>query len=586
MKKVFHYLENKNNINFEIIFIHNLGNFDGLFLFKALSNYYHPKLLKTIIDDSNSFIIISLQLKNYKLTFKDSLRIFPVSLKKLCEIFKVEGKLFDYKKEFNNLNIFKNDLLLNEFINYSKKDTIALYNALIEGQKDFFRLHNVDITTIVSISSLALKIFRTNYLKNDIPILKNNEDLFIRKSYFGGATDYYKGYVNNLYYYDVNSLYPYAMCKDMPYKLIKIHNNMINLNLNSFFGFCLVEVHCPEFIEKPILPLKYKGKTIFPRGNWTATYFSEELKSVIPLGYKIKLLKGFEYSRIDLFSNYVNYFYNIKMNSSGADRWISKLLLNSLYGIFGRKQELLETVNVYNSDIENYILTNIVKNIIPINDKISTLLIIKNINSKLLRELNISCSVDIKSFQNTVKSNVALASAITSYARIYMMYFKLNYDTIYTDTDSIFTTQKINFDLIGSEIGAMKDEMKGLIIKEAYFLGIKQYGYWFLDTDGKRIEKSVFSGIKRDSISFNEIKELFNGKTLIKHTSLRFFKSLNKLSIKIKSIKISIIKQSDKNLINNYYIPITVNNIDLKNTLFNKLKNFISNTLKKYRKKS
>ena len=51
---------------------------------------------------------------------------------------------------------------------------------------------------------------------------------------------------------------------------------------------------------------------------------------------------------------------------------------------FGRKQELLETVNVYNSDIENYILTNIIKNIIPINEKISSLLIVKKINSKLL----------------------------------------------------------------------------------------------------------------------------------------------------------------------------------------------------------
>ena len=57
----------------------------------------------------------------------------------------------------------------------------------------------------------------------------------------------------------------------MPYKLIKIYKNMNNFNLNSFFGFCLVEIYCPEFINKPILPLNYKGKTIFPRGYWIAT---------------------------------------------------------------------------------------------------------------------------------------------------------------------------------------------------------------------------------------------------------------------------------------------------------------------------
>ena len=35
--------------------------------------------------------------------------------------------------------------------------------------------------------------------------------MFVRKSYFGGATDYYRGHGYNLKYYDVNSLYPFAM---------------------------------------------------------------------------------------------------------------------------------------------------------------------------------------------------------------------------------------------------------------------------------------------------------------------------------------------------------------------------------------
>ena len=36
--------------------------------------------------------------------------------------------------------------------------------------------------------------------------------------------------------------------------------------------------------------------------------------------------------------------YKIKMNSIGPERWISKLLQNSLYGIFGRKMELIKTI--------------------------------------------------------------------------------------------------------------------------------------------------------------------------------------------------------------------------------------------------
>jgi len=104
------------------------------------------------------------------------------------------------------------------------------------------------------------------------------------------------------------------------------------------------------------------------------------------------------------------------------------------------------------------------------------------------------------------------------------MQFKLNYDVYYTDTDSIFTKTKINPDLIGKELGLMKDELNGLTIKEAYFLGVKQYGYWYHDSNNIKIEKSVFAGIKRDSLSFYEIIHLFNGKNITKFINIRFFK--------------------------------------------------------------
>ena len=61
----------------------------------------------------------------------------------------------------------------------------------------------------------------------------------------------------------------------------------------------------------------------------------------------------------------------------------------------------------------------------------------------------------------------------------------------------------------------MKDELNGCRISEAYFLGIKQYGYWYLDETGQRIEKSVWAGVPRDSISFQDMVNLFNHKIII-----------------------------------------------------------------------
>jgi len=54
---------------FKTIFVHNLGSFDGFFLYKALINFYsnNPDCVSAIIDDKNKFIQISLNLGSSKI---------------------------------------------------------------------------------------------------------------------------------------------------------------------------------------------------------------------------------------------------------------------------------------------------------------------------------------------------------------------------------------------------------------------------------------------------------------------------------------------------------------------------------------
>ena len=108
------------------------------------------------------------------------MRIFPVGLDDLAEVFEVKGKLSSYKSEFHKLD--HNDILMNEFKIYALQDYISLFYDLIEAQKFYISQYNIEISSILSSSSLSLKIFRRKYL--DIPILK--DDNFIRKSYLGG----------------------------------------------------------------------------------------------------------------------------------------------------------------------------------------------------------------------------------------------------------------------------------------------------------------------------------------------------------------------------------------------------------------
>jgi hypothetical protein len=575
----FDYITYITNNSIKYIFVHNLGNFDGYFIYKGLSEQMEPKFVNTIIDNHNRFITIQMKNKINQIKWLDSYRIFSVSLNELCEVFNVDGKLSKYNPKFNSLDtLLTDEKLFTQFKQYAIQDSKALLKALLNAQEIYLRDFNIDITSIVSTSSLSLKIFRTKFLNVDIPILKGSTDRFIRNSYFGGGCDYYRGHGEKLFYYDVNSLYPYSMMKPMPFKLIKHHNNLnIDLTVDTkLFGFFEAECVIPN-TGRPMLPYKFEGKTIYPFGEWKGTYFSEEMKALLKYGYKFKLIRGYEFSKIYLFNDYIDYFYNKKKISTGASRFIAKMHLNQLYGVFGRKQVVVDTINVYNVDIEKYLLSRIVKTIIKINNEKSCILLLGNLDSDILAKLNLELEANLNSLNYEVKSNVALAAAVTSYSRIHMLPFKINGDVLYSDTDSIFTSDKLEDTQVGKALGLMKDELDGNVIKEAYFLGIKQYGYYYLDSNNNKIENSVFAGVPRDSLTFNEVKSVFDGYTIKKKIPLRFYKSFKDLSIKIKSdMEMELTRSNDKKLINNEYIPMIICNLNRDNlTFFNKLKNKI-----------
>ena len=510
---------------FKYIFVHNLGGFDGLFIYKALSSLYDPSIVSTIIDEHNKFITIKLKLPWGYVKWIDSYRIFQVSLEDLCRQFNVEGKISKYQEDYHSITLFKDEVKYKEFIDYAVQDSIALLRAMLNAQEEYLKDFNVDLTSVLSTSMLSLKIFVSKFLNGDIPILKGSVDQFIRLGYYGGGTDYYKCYGENLHYYDINSLYPYVMCKPMPLEIIKHHRNMNYMLTENceLFWFFQCEVKVPDTL-RPLIPFKYKGKTIYPSGTFTGVYFSEEIKTLLKYGYTFKLISGYEFSKADLFTEYVNYFYDKKRNSQGSTRFIAKMHLNQLYGIFGRRLNSIETINIYNEDIEKYLTSRIVKAVIKINEEKSCLLLHTNIDTKILKKLNTFFETDISGRFSLIKSNVAIAAAVTSYAITHMIPFKVSDNTLYTDTDSIFTDKPLDPTLISNtELGLMKDELAGKTIDKAYFIGIKQYGYIYKE-DNKIIERSTFSGVPWYTITFEEIIDIHYNNIIIKYVPKRFSK--------------------------------------------------------------
>jgi len=69
-------------------------------------------------------------------------------------------------------------------------------------------------------------------------------------------------------------------------------------------------------------------------------------------------------------------------------------------------------------------------------------------------------------------------------------------------------SKPISLNLINTEIGSFKDEMKGLLIQEIIFLGPKRYAYWYKDLNNQRVEQSIYAGIERNSLTFKYFKQL------------------------------------------------------------------------------
>jgi DNA polymerase type B, organellar and viral len=171
--------------------------------------------------------------------------------------------------------------------------------------------HKVDLATIWSTSTLSLKIFRQNFLEINIPTLTNKLDSIIRLAYIGGSTDYYIKYGENLKHYDVNSLYPKAMCSPMPIEFIG-ETDGTSVKLEDVFGFAEARITTPDNIEIPLLPFKLYNETLHPLGSWIGIYFTEELKEIIKHGYKVELIKVYNFSKADIFKKYIDFFYQIK----------------------------------------------------------------------------------------------------------------------------------------------------------------------------------------------------------------------------------------------------------------------------------
>ena len=507
-----------------VIFAHNLGSFDGYFILESLIKRVGVSVddIKLIMDDSNSIV----ELKFDKLIFRDSYRIFPTSLAKLATIcnLQFEKLPFTHNVELKDLD---NSIFQDESYNYLRNDVDLLFGIIEHFKAHLMETYQIRLRDLYSTSNMAFKVFRTKFLKKEIHSSTQQEYNLIKKTYYGGAVQIYQNYGENLYYYDVNSLYPYVMLKPLPIKYMSTLNNLTESDLikHDYFGFAVCEIIISDNEVKPQVPVRNGGKIIYPVGKIYGTYFSEEIKSWLTLGYKVKLFTFYNFTKVEgIFEDYINYFYAKKSDIKEINsRFLNKLLLNGLYGYFGRKLDYDSLKFIKASD--TYIYNNI--DLIDEWDVSPDYKLVRYEDKHPDKEEDIWDMLNKSNLRGNLM-NIGISSAIASYARIHMHKFKTIKDNnvIYSDTDSVILEKPLKN--VTSLLGDMKLEY---IIKEGLFIRPKLYG---LITDkGEKIVKAA--GYPQNSVEYKDIKKSYKDKDYVKHIkTTRFYKIINGLKIDIK----------------------------------------------------
>lgn len=548
-----------NKYNNFIFYAHNLANFDVIFIYNSLlkanldKGFDYYKLRTTMrdnqiirLDIKITILSINNNKREIKVSLFDSYNLLKLSLDKLALEFNLKIKKGKFPYSFvknNNLNYIGNlpdihyfeDISINEYnqikstdwnlrfesLSYLSNDLNCLLQILNQFSSFIFIHFNVQMTEALTITRLALNIFKQKYFEDkNIPnINKLFLFNFIKEAYFGGITEVYKPHGTNLTYLDVNSLYPYVALNPMPgtqCKYLQSFNDE-GLELDNLFGFFYAKIKTNDnYIG--LLPLQLNNQLTLPKGEFSGIWSSEELKFAKLNGYQVKVIKGYNFNKVNhIFDKFVKELYEFKNNSKGYRKTIYKSILNNLLGRFGLNilKPVTQTVNLKKRDF--LVSTRVVNSEIFLNDHKVLITYQPNINRDIcaqhgldyLKILDLESKLNIENNLDLFKDvSISTAAMINSYARIHINSLKLevinNGGTIYySDTDSlVINNDYFNPDWVSDKLGKLKIEYE---IDEAYFISNKTYCLRL--KDGNIIIKT--KGILNNSLTIEDFKNMY-----------------------------------------------------------------------------
>jgi hypothetical protein len=385
------------------------------------------------------------------ITFLDSANHLKSSVERLGDIIQIEKM---QKPTFlGNKPI--NESQWRELKEYNLRDSLITFTFMKFLQKTYTELN---CSLKITASSSAMDYFRRNNLDRWMPQEPKANILDCYKGYYGGRTEVFKRglFQDDVKCYDVNSLYPYCL-KSFPYPLPDPKHcyrkeKITHEDIENFEGVASVELKAPS-LNIPFLPQR-GDKLLFPVGRITGWHDFYSIRKALSMGYEIEALhEGVVYEQVyKPFVDFVTELYIKRkelQKEQNQKHLIPKLLMNSFYGKWGYKfmeKEMLGTEEQIGDMFETH-------SVIPTR-KEGVYRFVTTENSKIPKYVFPIFSL-----------------YTTAYARAVMFdyYKKLKDDVYYTDTDSLYTSKKLE---TSKELGDLKEEYR---FKEICFMRPKMY---------------------------------------------------------------------------------------------------------------
>jgi hypothetical protein len=233
-----------------------------------------------------------------------------------------------------------------ELSDYCHRDTEILLR-FVRSYIAFIQSHDLG-TFRYTIGGQALQGYRHRFMRCPIYIHDNTEALELeRRGYYGGRSEAFyvgKSTGQTFHQLDVNSMYAYVMRECVfPYKLVRVLNDVPLDTLRRGVERDLVVADVGLHTTEPAYPYRYKGRLLFPVGDFDTTLTTPEVRYALEHGHLACCTKVAVYKPGVLFRDWVDSIYSLRKaaRASGNTLYdeLLKRLLNHLYGKFGQRCE-------------------------------------------------------------------------------------------------------------------------------------------------------------------------------------------------------------------------------------------------------